>query len=405
MQSNNTSVAGIAAYQGNTAPSPTISAISRRSSSFTVANGLVQGDHKSPNPISFSRRVQECWSAERTLGVKPQYGGGAAKWWGNDPQVNSNGRVLIEPDQDFLGVGVIRDQALAKIYEELRGNSEVLVDLLEGASTIRMLRASVAVVDGVGKVLDLIAKQARQRRKLGRGQVTLDWVTGKWLEYRYGWIPLVGSFYDAFDNLARVEADEVREIVARSGNRFDRSSRPWLQPSNQYNGCWAEQRHVASERIRLVYRFDLKDRNQLADWTSLNPATIAWELLPLSFVADWFASIGDSLRNLENWWLWKSRFLGGYETYTTKAAIHREVRPQTFVFTPGSSGWNGGYTFETVSGRRSIWTTTKVRSIVTSLPAPRGPRFRVKLGADRLLDAAALFHVLVAKKTRAALNA
>lgn len=402
MQSNTYSVAGISAYQGSNDPQPTISGISRLSGSFTAVNGLLQGDHKSPTPYSFNRREEECFYATRTLTLRSN--GKYTRYWGNNKQHNSNGVLLAEPDRDFTGSGVMRDRALVKIYEQLRGNSEVIVDLLESAATIKMLRASVAVTSGVGKVLDLIAMDVKKARKR-RIAITADWITGKWLEYRYGWMPLIYSMYDAFENLANAEAADVKEIEATSRNEFLKEWSETLPLSSTYGNYRAHTRHYGSERIRLVYKFDLKDRNQLSDWTSLNPATIAWELLPLSFVADWFISIGDSLRNLENWWLWHNKFLGGYETYTTKASIYREVPLQTKLFTSGSTAWAAGYNAETVSGGRSIRTISKSRAVVTSLPAPRGPRFRVRMGAKQVLDSGALLHTLVTGRVAKLLRA
>ena len=235
-----------------------------------------------------------------------------------------------------------------------------------------------------------MARDIKRRRH--RGQITLDYVTSKWLEYRYGWTPLVNSVYSAFENIAReLESKEV-EIVARSGARYEKTRTLRLK-GNTYATFPVIQKDWANDRIMLVYRFKLVDRSRLWDWTSLNPATIAWELVPFSFVADWFVSIGESLRALENWVLYRNQFLGGYEVHTA-----REIRSREVSSTIHLTG--GGYASETCIGNWHMVRNYKNRVLVSSLPVPRGPRFRVKLNANKCLDAAALLHTLVGKRSR-----
>lgn len=393
MQSSSTSYGGFRYYQDNNDPVPTVTAVPRGSRVFTVNNGLRIGDHKSPNPIDFTRTESFCVKNERTLWVKPQYGGGTQRWWGNDPSISPlnqspSSSEFSEPYE------VLYDRAMGKIYDQLRGKSEVVVDLLESAKTLRMIRASTRLVSGVGTVLDWIARD--MRRNQHRGQRALDLVTGKWLEYSYGWMPLVNSVYDAFETLSREQTSEVRRIVARSGRRRE-TSRIRMTWGNAYGEYPAQEEMINSDRLVLCYDFDLRDTNKLWDWTSLNPATIAWELLPFSFVADWFVSVGDSLRQLENWWLYRNKFLRGYDTHTRLWYAERTINHVQLQTSTMSSG---GYLLEKVVGERWWSLRYKNRRVRTSLPVPGGPRFRVKLGAEKCLSAAALLQQLVGRRSR-----
>lgn len=395
MQSNTRTYPGLNMYHDSRF-APSVLSNTGGERAFVVTNGLAQGDHKSPNAIRFT--VDEVYtpSNKRILQVRPEYGGYKQQWYGHDPNCNPLGQgtaglttLYAEP------YAALYDRAFAKIFDQLRGNSEIIVDTIEGASTLRMLKGATRLLSGVGSVLSWIAQDISKSGH--RGQRALDYATGKWLEYSYGWKPLVNSVYDAFDNLSRVRASEVQRIVARAGNR--RETNQVLSLSQSSYGPYKVNQHVINrDRIILCYEFHVGGMSTVGDWTSLNPATIAWELLPFSFVADWFVSVGDSLRNLENWWLYRSRFLRGYDTHTALCYVERSLSgAKTFDSGPA---YNAGYISEIVEGNMWMNRRYKDRVVRTSLPVPRGPRFRVKLGADKCLSAAALLQQLVGRRSR-----
>jgi hypothetical protein len=69
---------------------------------------------------------------------------------------------------------------------------------------------------------------------------------------------------------------------------------------------------------KFVIRFRMDDplAATLSQTGFTNPVSLAWELLPFSFVADWFIPIGDFLEALE---AWKGMtFLGGSKTTFTR---------------------------------------------------------------------------------------
>jgi len=369
---------------------------------FTVWNGLVQGpDRFKPNPVTFLIESDFCTGAERKLMIRQGPDEGKmSHWYGKSVEYTPlasewNHAAMFGPiDSEYAA---LYDRAYAKIFDKLRGNSEVVVDLVEGAATLRMLRSTAKFVDGVGKILSLIDREIRSSRT--RGQHVLDYVTRKWLEYRYGWIPLVSSVYSAFENLAMQASNAIIPIVARSGSKSN-SDQSLSLSGNSYGPYQVLQRVFKSARVLLSYNFDIGGMNRVGDWTSLSPATIAWELLPFSFVADWFVSIGDSLRNIENYWLYRNRFHSGYDTFTTHSIAYRNLPRQFKLFKPGDPGYDAWYAWEEISGEAYLSRQYKTRVVRTDLPVPRGPRFRVNIGAEKCLDSAALLQQLFGKKVR-----
>lgn len=396
MQSNTVVHPGLSFYQGPDGVVDLRSNIAGQTA-FTVVDGLRQGtDRTKPNPISFVKEESLCLNAERKLVIRQGVDAGKSQhWYGHriedTPAVQGwNFKLFKHYSRDAL-----YDRAFEKIFSQLRGDSETVVDLLEGASTLRMLRSTAKFVDGIGAILSLVGEKVT--RSGHRGQRALDYATQKWLEYRYGWTPLVSSVYSAFDNLSREQANDVKVIVARAGNSYEKSgpiSVDWV-----YGPYQVQQMVTMRERMLISYGFDVGGMSRVGDWTSLNPATIAWELLPFSFVADWFVSIGDSLRNLENYWLYRSRFHSGFDTFTTLGYAHRKM--DVFqLFKPGSLGYRGWFTSEEIRAEAYMLRKSKQRIVRTTLPVPRGPRFRLKIGAEKCLDAAALLQALFGKKSR-----
>lgn len=275
--------------------------------------------------------------------------------------------------------------------DEVRGGNQVVVDLAESASTMRMVRANNNLVGRVNEIVGVIAGEIKRadrggffgkyydrRDRRDRTQKILDFANSRWLEYRYGWLPLVGSVYDALDILHKENLERVRTVVATSKREVN-GTRSYEGHSTFIGNIPGKHTHNGTERCRVVVEM-YTPGSGIWDWTSLSPSVIAWELLPMSFIADWFVSVGESLAYLENWLLWKNQFRGGYVTYSGKGSENWKIAG---VLDNGSTNismsWSGG-------GDSSF----KNRIILSELPIPFAPRFRINLNAKRVLDSVTL---------------
>lgn len=131
-----------------------------------------------------------------------------------------------------------------------------------------------------------------------------------------------------------------------------------------------------SSRLVCFYAVANSRLNSIANYTSLNPVSIVWELIPYSFVVDWFTNVGGYLRNLESSLLYGSDFAYGYRS---DLSVQHE--------TQGAAGGNNAYS-EVAAGDYLL--VTFRRSILNASPTPRFPSFNPKLGTTRLLSAASL---------------
>jgi hypothetical protein len=283
---------------------------------------------------------------------------------------------------------------MEKVYDKLRGNSNLIVDFAEGAATIKMLR-NMANFKKVASdfFTNVVKKRAYKRIKPGptQGQKRLDYVTGKWLEYRYGWMPLMHSIWDAIDTINRDISARDIPIKARSGYTNNRRNL-YVSGSGSYTSPrLTVTTQNASVRSEVSYLFTIPAGHRISDWTSLNPLAIAWELTPLSFVGDWFVNVSEVLTSWENFLLFNQYLRGGYITHTSKVEEVWYAQGQTSVPGPMIAD-TYYYSFYSTSGVRKI--TQKSRTVVTTLPISATIRVKFDVNQKRALDACALIKQL-----------
>lgn len=113
----------------------------------------------------------------------------------------------------------------------------------------------------------------------------------KWLEYRYAIMPLFYSIKDII-KLTKEKGDIYKTDRRQKEFNYTIGTRPTTSQKSLYS--WTQEE--VSIRISAVgrARFDPDELTlRLFDQTGLNPFKTAWELIPYSFVIDWFCNIGD----------------------------------------------------------------------------------------------------------------
>lgn len=145
------------------------------------------------------------------------------------------------------------------------------------------------------------------------------------------------------------------------------------------------------EVCRLGLRFRLASPLVafLAQTGFTNPVNLAWELLPFSFVVDWFLPIGPYLETLSQWD--GLEFLDGYQTnFLRKRSLGRTYFSGKYK--ASSEGWHtdryGLYS--------SSWIKhTRVRLL--SFPGAHLPELRSGLSTTHALNSLALLRVTFGK--------
>lgn len=139
----------------------------------------------------------------------------------------------------------------------------------------------------------------------------------KWLELQYGWKPLLSDVYGACDALSKRDKEDWRVTAKGRVSRQDTYSRVYdIAFNGPFDGC-----NCVAVAYRGAYvRIDALPENEaiisLASLGITNPLLIGWELVPFSFVVDWFLPIGGYLESLD-------AMLGYGDAYTSTSYIVR----------------------------------------------------------------------------------
>lgn len=167
-----------------------------------------------------------------------------------------------------------------------------------GDSAIRIARSILLLKKGnvIGAIHEM-SKSALQTERIKRHIPRRLWsvnlrrqgsrqLSSNWLELQYGWMPLLQDIRSGSELLAdKLNVPFRTKVVARHSVKNDKMT------ANQSWG-WAEGYAIYSKQI-IAYFSEPESIPKLLGLT--DPASVAWEVLPFSFVADWFVPVGDFL--------------------------------------------------------------------------------------------------------------
>lgn len=165
-----------------------------------------------------------------------------------------------------------------------------------GVSIIELPKTARLVGQTATSIARSIMSARRGKWEDAAGHIGLDGsmfrdVSKRWLTLQYGWTPLMMDVESA----CSVLTDGLGNM--RYGVTVTRRY-PIEQPVAPANHSV---RRTGDRRLKLRLDFKL-DNSKAQSYAQLgltNPASIAWELVPFSFVADWFVPIGDWINALD----------------------------------------------------------------------------------------------------------
>lgn len=106
-----------------------------------------------------------------------------------------------------------------------------------------------------------------------------------WLEWHFGWSPLISDIHSAVEILQK-EFKPRKVRVARRGTGHAQAVSKYVNVQTDWRIHVLLQAHVHVKNENLFLA------NQLG---LVNPASVAWELIPFSFLVDWFIPVGEFL--------------------------------------------------------------------------------------------------------------
>lgn len=199
----------------------------------------------------------------------------------------------------------------------------------------------------------------------GKGPSISKTVASNWLELQYGWKPLIQDVRESMEALKRLNSSSSPLVRRVTSSATVESTVTSSIPHRTIPGSTAG-KHVVVTRTRckfvLRYKIDDKLKAFLAQTGFTNPINLFWEIIPFSFVVDWFNPIGPYLETLSSWD--GLVFLDGSKTRFTRGSGTSAVD-----FTGSFNGINyedhGRYRRQTILLNREVLTvfpTAKMQS-------------------------------------------
>lgn len=218
-------------------------------------------------------------------------------------------------------------------------------NIAEVGKTVAMLRAPV---QSFLKFLNSDGAVRRYRRSIsGVGSLSKDLgltATNAWLAFRYGVMPVVRSVDDTLKQLRKnlKYGSEVVRMTTRSSHAISGAANSLLQQSDGTYISDVAIRKSASHQVRAMSLDEVVwDVPTLLGLGSKDLLTLPWELIRLSFVADWFANVGDYIGAMSQAMYPKS--LGQCYTLQSTRTEYRETIthtvPANYIINSFRRGW------------------------------------------------------------------
>lgn len=228
----------------------------------------------------------------------------------------------------------------------------------------------------VRKAMDALGISSRRREPRGSN------APQKWLELQYGWKPLLSDVYGSCSALSKRKSDDW--LVTAKAKASVTGSR-----TVQFDGLGAGTM-VARWEDSVFVRIDALPQDvakiTLVSLGITNPLLIGWELVPFSFVVDWFAPVGGYLESLDA--LLGYSVFGYSSSQLTRISWDGEGR-STNPF-PGLSYVN------VYSERKRM--TRLVRTVSDNVPFPHFPRFKDPRSLEHMANGLSLLATVFGRK-------
>ena len=275
------------------------------------------------------------------------------------------------------------DPGTVELYTALKVNEDALL-LSAVSNSVPRLDILTSVAE-THKTLDLVVQARKRAVALIKQLQKKGWkalprtASDTWLEWRYGWRLLgfeIEAVTEAINHplkslFVEGRAGESHVVEYESiGDSF-----PLLHSHLRVNAnTTVQHRHDISVRANVNGKVKLQSANVLA-----SPVVTGWELIPYSFVLDWFVNVGDVLT------AWKAFSLADY---TFSIGVKRVFDLSGTI--SGITYYDSAYTSASASGVSSLKGETKIRWSRTKPSLI--PQLNVDLTTPRSIDIAALLY-------------
>lgn len=362
----------------------------------TISNfsSVSNGNFRTPNPHAYVVSFKEYWHGT----LRSLYPNGRTKRIIEGLQ----SRTLVDNlPSAFAFSDTAYNRALSEVAEAVRGTTDMSVDLVQWRQVAQMINIRKKLINKMATTVNTMTgrlneferiSRARVRRIQNRGRnrdIRMDhhnrWyernarnladeLASRRLEFVYGWAPLAGTIVGLGEEFTDLDKPWNRwmEVRARGYERSDYTVTVGTQKRihKVTYRCQIDLKLLPPENVLL---------SQASRISSLNPISLAYEVIPFSFVVDWFVDIGGWIRETETSFVNSARFASGFITEGIRGHCKLEDIGEDSSSVRDLKG--------------SVLDRHFRRRRLNSYPFPRAPKLKPNLSPSRLLNAAALLQV------------
>jgi len=210
----------------------------------------------------------------------------------------------------------LRVMAYQKLVDQLGANTQLAVNFAEKDEALKMLASTLRGLRTPVKTFAKSMHEHLKRVKSGRESALrrpIRECTQGWLAFHFGMAPLMEDLYATAEILAKPPS--TAPVTLRSS----KSHTDRLDGGSSGSYSWRTTGQI-SMSCKMGATFEIESPNlvKLNQLGLLNPASVAWELVPYSFVVDWFYPVGALINSLTDFVGYK--VTNGYTTYFSRAS-------------------------------------------------------------------------------------
>lgn len=309
--------------------------------------------------------------------------------WGSTPGVNYSVRTyeggfieifLASPHTSGIGlerpscsIDDVKARVIASAHARARlSEAQVLATLGELEETVRSIASIMMRAYRIFRALKRFDVRFLKR------QISPKELSDRYMEARYAIRPL---YYDARQIIAAATAErpkkgsKLRFTASESFNESRHETGVVYRSDSDY--IWHADRSAASSgKVRAGVLTSVEALSELTFWGCFDVIETVWELVPFSFIIDWFINVGDTIG------AWTPK--AGLKVLTSWVSVERT---DTFIFAPKeNTPVNPTNIYLNCTGVLTRTVTSYERTIAPSLPLL--PRVDVNLSVAKLLDLA-----------------
>lgn len=254
-------------------------------------------------------------------------------------------------------------RAYSKFLEASYQRADMMTNFAERGQSVQMLTSRLSqILKGArqlkaGKFRGFLETFGIKPLKKHAG---LKWTrprqfAGLWLEYWFGWAPVINDIYTATTNYGT----PIKDQIVKQG-----SAREWSYSRTRYHPSqWAGEsiwmHEEGSVRVTICGKIVVENSSlfELNKAGLVNPAVTALELIPFSWLAGWFNNLAQVLRQYTD-------FVGLRLVDATVSTKTKRMYTHEHTLQGSINKWTGNWQ---VYGRRKIKTLPRIK-LYASLP-------------------------------------